>query len=1413
MAEQISNFKEVEQFIVPTKDLEQVKSEEKIVQPKSNFDEIKEFVITDTQTDTTKEPPKTIETVSSLEGEPSWWRKFTYGFDKQDQFFGNIFRISKAAIQDINDDTRNLKEVLRDNAGIENQKLLNKFTRFRGGKYDNDIYTKAGEMASLLLDPFYLLAYLTPWGRAATASYKGLALVGGTTVGLDKLVSDFTKTGEFKPTDAAIAAGSAAVLGPAGVKAFRVISKYFPGADKKKLADVIKASEGASAQKLGVSKSVYDGYQKILADKEIISLSNAIRTTETNYSKNYKTIKLPFNKKKETLNKTINELTKANKENFTKKTANKITKLESKRAELIKAFKVEKKEFFKSQNKLLEKNLKLQEQRSVKLLEKFRQNQSLDEAAIKFVLNATTRPLFGAGIGYAFGTLWGSEDDDLNKWIIGGAALGGLQKGVQASKILKVGDKNLATNLIKNEAVKLTLQKLRELTSTTAATKLEAFGGRTEQLGKMLLQNVDSPYSKNSVSKISDEIQRNWTSRAVNIFKGFSNDEGKNVLDSLRGSTIKLTTKEKRLKSNVQKYLDDFKVLINDSGIFAKQNIKNYFPRVYDFGKIQRNPKEFEKVLTEVFKNKGSKNASKKAKDFAEKLNDISNLNLLKGNVQDFVNDKKLKDTFIVTPLSNHINKQRILTGKYKDVEKVLSDNGYLINNPAQVLSSLVNRSANSIAFAQRFGPNGQLLKGFYQSIKDKYKNTGKTNWRELAEHEIKIVNNTIEAYFDRFGVQRQNQLKMLSGTFATISNLNMLDRVTIASLGDIVQPFTNSTNWSTWLRALTQTSLTAAGERGAAKNLAQAQTNEIRTALLKPLAVKGDEMTAHASWLGSGGAMSKINNAFFTISGLQWLTGFARRFAYNAGATDAYLTSRKFANFVSRGGSSSSAKYANFVRDLDRYGITVNDALKIGSEKSFSNAIKKKVGKINLNDAGIAAANRDAIIPQVSNRLLFTQSNTPWVRLMGQFLSWTMAKSAQTNKILQRIENGDARTMVKLLAAIPVYGGIQELRELAKYGEVITDIDADTNEWWAESFRLSGLPGVLPEFLANTFVGPGSRQPFFLAFPAGSIAFEIDKITKDYLKGNTERANERFFQRIAPLPNWRRFVIERLKDVGVDFDDGTTKLPETKLERRQFNQGDEVLEDEKTKGENKDMNIKDTAKAAVVAGAMTIPTFAEGVPQKYPSDAGGVIIEEANKIERLENEMAKAEENFILPKRKPKVIVKEKTIDYSKLPDLSKEKNKGMFDIATVIYTNNKKNAVPDDVLIAMALEESGYGTGRFYKQGNNFFNMIAEEGDKRIKAKGDETVVAKFDTPSQNIDKFYSWVDNKGHYENVRKTIKLYNEGKANKSDIIDAIQATGWAENPEWASNVKSILNKRVNGKHKNQLKDLSDSLFNE
>jgi len=1122
-------------------------------------------------------PKETLLTYTTEE--PSWFRKFTYGFDKQDQFFGNVFRIGKGLFQDIKDDNRDLQDVLKDNAGIENQKLLNKFQRFKNKKYDDDIYVKAGEMASMLLDPFYIMAYLTPWGRAATASYKGIAAIGGATVGLDTLVSEFAKTGEFKPKEAAIAGASAAALGPAAMKTFRVINKYLPGADKKKIEQIIEITKNKKQKQLGLNDKEYNELTKIVGDKEFITLNNLINKTGKNLSDVFEKPNILFNKKTKTLNNSIDKIKKLNKEKFTKSNQNKINKLEANKTKILNDFKNEKKQLVKKQSALLQKENELISKRDVKILEKLRQNESLTDTSIRYVLSASTRPLFGAGVGYAFGTLWGAEDDELNKWIYGGALLGTIQKGIKASKVLTVGDKTAATNILNNEAVKLTLQKLRVYTATTTATKLKAFGGKTEQLGNMLLQNLDSPYSKNSISKVADEIRSTWTTRAVNIFKPYSEVQGTNALNSLRGSTIKLSNKEKILKRNIKNYLDEFQNLYTKAGIFSKENIKDYFPRVYNFDRIQKNPKKFEETLIQIFKNKGAKNPVKEAKKFQDNINDVSNFNIVKTNIDDLINDKKISNQYIITPLSNHINQQRKLTGTFTQVEKLLSDNGFLINNPSQVLSSLVNRSANSIAFSQRLGPNGQFLTPFYQGIKDKYKNTGKVNWRELAQKEIQIVNNTIEAYFDRFGHARRNELKATAGVLSTISNLNMLDRVTIASLGDLVQPFTNSSNWLTWLKALSRTSLTAKGETGVAKNLGIAHNNEIRASLQKPLAIKGDEISANASWLGNDKlSLTAANNLFFRISGLEWLTGFARRFAYNAGAVDAYTTANKLSKFVSKGGKLNSSKGSKLITDLERYGVTATDALKIGS-KSYDDIVKTAIGKKNLNEAGIAAANRDAIIPQVSNRLLFTQSNAPWVRLMGQFLSWSMAKSAQTNKILSRIENGDVRTMVKLVAALPVYGGIQELRELAKYGEVVTDINTDADEWWSEAIRLSGLPGVGPEFVASNLVGPGSRQPFFLAFPAGSILYESDKILKDYFKGNTERANERFFQRIAPLPNWRNFILERAKDLGVDLDDGGRKLPESKLERKTFSEGDEV---------KSDMNLKKVATGMIAAKIAT---------------------------------------------------------------------------------------------------------------------------------------------------------------------------------------------------------------------------------
>ena len=104
----------------------------------------------------------------------------------------------------------------------------------------------------------------------------------------------------------------------------------------------------------------------------------------------------------------------------------------------------------------------------------------------------------------------------------------------------------------------------------------------------------------------------------------------------------------------------------------------------------------------------------------------------------------------------------------------------------------------------------------------------------------------------------------------------------------------------------------------------------------------------------------------------------------------------------------------------LDRIGVSFSDALKTGIFKKFDMALKNPAASKMLNESGWLYSNRDAIIPQTSNRLLFTMSRNPYLRLVGQFMSWAMGKSTQTHKMLQRIESGDIRTFIKMIAAVP---------------------------------------------------------------------------------------------------------------------------------------------------------------------------------------------------------------------------------------------------------------------------------------------------------------------------------------------------------------------------------------------------------
>ena len=107
------------------------------------------------------------------------------------------------------------------------------------------------------------------------------------------------------------------------------------------------------------------------------------------------------------------------------------------------------------------------------------------------------------------------------------------------------------------------------------------------------------------------------------------------------------------------------------------------------------------------------------------------------------------------------------------------------------------------------------MLSPYIKAIVDKYRLTGRKDWEVLAQKEISLVTKTIDAFFDRYGTKVGANQRTIAGILSTISNLNMLDRVTIASLGDIVQPFTNSNNFWTFWRGALRTGFTNKREKG----------------------------------------------------------------------------------------------------------------------------------------------------------------------------------------------------------------------------------------------------------------------------------------------------------------------------------------------------------------------------------------------------------------------------------------------------------------------------------------------------------------------------------------------------------------------------------------------------------------------
>ena len=80
----------------------------------------------------------------------------------------------------------------------------------------------------------------------------------------------------------------------------------------------------------------------------------------------------------------------------------------------------------------------------------------------------------------------------------------------------------------------------------------------------------------------------------------------------------------------------------------------------------------------------------------------------------------------------------------------------------------------------------------------------------------------------------------------------------------------------------------------------------------------------------------------------------------------------------------------------------------------------------------------------------------------------------------------------------------------------------------------------------------------------------------------------------------------------------------------------------------------------------------------------------------------------------------------------------------------------MPSDILYLLLIEETGYGTSRFIKDGsNNYFNIqVFDKNEPHIKARGSDAM-KKYPTEEDSIKDFINMVANSEKYQIVRNTI----------------------------------------------------------
>jgi DnaJ-domain-containing protein 1 len=1037
--------------------------------------------------------------------EPSFLRKFDYGQEQEQTILGNLAQSFVAGAKSLTRSGLTFEEALRESERQRQEDIFKEYPEFKNRPEDAAVIS--GRIAQALVDP---LPWLIPWTKIAQAGRAATVTTGaGFSVG-DVALREKVLYGEVDPSSVLMAG----VFGGAATYGADVIARKFMKPDTALDAEFVDASGTVKT----LPSKIKDEPDYVATPEEQDVLNEVGRERLESKSKaqeifdsgpdSYEVVKsasLKISSYEELdsplkITKRIEEL---------KKLGVNVSRTQLEReAALRKVEAVEARKTLSSQTKKLVQTATDYAKEQLDDLEKTGTKITLSDGLIRKFVYEGTRPLFGGVSGAVAGSYLGEDDDDMLMYsLIGlGAALGAWQGQVQRSKFLTKPQKQIIKDTLDQEARLATNTWLKINTAGTHAARLNAWGGASSLFSKLMYKQMGAslttagamPVEQRSIANVGklfniihEDVLRNVPREMLEDVGKFRN--GFTTLDDLaKKYTPDELTLIQQASQNIKDFTDELGEAVSEVGIDFKL-LENYgLTQMWDWDKISKNAETFGYRLKEAWAVQTYKldptdtDAIRKAIEeggdvFENQVTDV--MSGLAGTRATTAFDDSGN---VVIPLLKNFEKERVITDQNARV--MLQD--YIINDPSKTLGHLVSQTIPSYEFAKTFGAKGELLKTIRREIHQKYNPTRQgTKTTELEQKEIQHIKDSVNAYFGLYGNRLSNETGhiMMAG-LTMLGNSTMLTRVAIPSLGDLIQPLQNS--------GFMPVIKTYAAKAKAGKLLGGKQDTFSSEGLgIKYQNVLESELQAIGFGVDpsnrAGRMISNFNSNFFKIVQLKRITDFARGAAYDAGVFRAYDIAKR----VGKGKKISDS----LQNEINALGLKTDELLKISKFKNAREAYDNVETKQFLHKAGFNSSERDAIIPTVGNRLLFAQSNNPFVRSLGQFLSWAQAKTTQTNALVSRLEDGDAALALRMLAALSIYGGVREMQIAFSPSEYYKD-EANVPERWSTKYALEALKlsgNFVPfqvEKVLGLVSGPGASEGLGGAIPSLGLTNDLIK-------------------------------------------------------------------------------------------------------------------------------------------------------------------------------------------------------------------------------------------------------------------------------------------------------------------------------